>query len=440
METKKYKLLIKNAAQVVCVRTDDSEIACGPEEQGRVDVVAGPASVAVGVDGRIAAVGPDASVLATLGVDESAFAAVVDAAGGCVLPGLVDAHTHPVWAGDRVGEFALKLAGASYMEVHRQGGGIGSTVRATRAASEEALGALLRARADRMLAAGTTLAEAKSGYGLDTASELKLLRVLHRHNTASGHPLELVATLLGAHSVPEGTDAETQTRLIIDEMIPAVAAARARGEVGPEFCDVFHETGIFDQDQTRRILLAGRAHGLAPNFHGDELSHAGSAELAAEPGLAPRAISHLERVSDAGIAAMAAQRTVAVVLPTTAYLMRLDPPPVRRMIAAGVPVALGSDYNPNAHCLSMPATMNVACVLCHMTMPEALVAATLNAAASIGRARDYGSLQVGRYADCLILAAPRWEHIIYQIADPPITHVFKKGSLVFKAVEHPIIM
>ena len=439
METKKYKLLIKNAAQVVCVRTDRAELACGPEEQGRVDVIEGPASLAVGADGRIAAVGKDADVLAALGVDETAFGEVVDAAGGCVLPGLVDAHTHPVWSGDRVGEFAMKLAGATYMDVHRMGGGIGYTVRMTRAASEDELAALMRPRMDRMLAAGTTLAEAKSGYGLDTASELKLLRVLQRHST-SGHPLELVHNVLGAHSVPAGTDAETQTRLIVDEMLPAVAAAKARGEINPEFCDVFHEDGIFNQDQTRRILLAGRAAGLEPNFHGDELNHVGSAELAAEPALAPRAISHLERISDAGIQAMRTRPTVAVVLPTTAYLMRLQPPPVRRIIDAGVPVALGSDYNPNAHCLSMAATMNIACVLCHMTMPEALVAATLNAAASINRARDYGSLETGKYADCLILAAPRWEHLVYQIADPPITHVFKKGSLVFAAQKNPIIM
>jgi len=283
---------------------------------------------------------------------------------------------------------------------------------------------------DRMLAAGTTLAEAKSGYGLDTASELKLLRVLQRLSK-SGHPLELVHNLLGAHSVPEGTDAETQTRLIVEEMIPAVAAAKERGEINPEFVDVFHEDGIFDKDQTRRILVAGRGVGLDVNFHGDELNHVGSAELAGEPEVNARAVSHLERISDEGIQAMLHRPSIGVLLPTTAYLMRLQPPPARKMIEAGVPVALGSDYNPNAHCLSMAATMNYACVLCHMTMPEALVAATLNAAASINRAKDYGTLEVGKFGDCLILDAPRWEHIIYQIADPPISQVFKKGDLVF---------
>jgi len=422
--------LIKNAAQVVCVRNDGSEIACGPKEQGRVDVVTGPASLAVGNDGRIAAVGTDADVLKTLSVGEDAFEKVVDAKGGCVLPGLVDAHTHPVWSGDRVGEFALKLAGATYMEVHKMGGGIGYTVRMTRASPEDELETLLRERMDRMLAAGTTLAEAKSGYGLDTPSELKLLRVLQKLSK-SGHPLELVHNLLGAHSVPEGTDAETQTKLIINEMIPAVAAAKERGEINPEFVDVFHEDGIFDKDQTRLILLAGRKMGLDVNFHGDELNHVGSAELAGEPEVNARAVSHLERISDEGIQAMLKRPTVGVLLPTTAYLMRLTPPPARKMIEAGVPIALGSDYNPNAHCLSMPATMNYACVLCHMTMQEALVAATLNAAASINHAKDYGTLERGKFGDCIILNAPRWEHLIYQIADPPITHVFKKGDLVF---------
>jgi len=429
---KAYKLLIKNAAQVVCVRNDGSQIACGPKEQGRVDVVTGPASLAVGKDGRIAAVGTDADVLKTLGVGEDAFENVVNAKGGCVLPGLVDAHTHPVWSGDRVGEFALKLAGATYMEVHKMGGGIGYSVRMTRASPEEELETLLRARMDRMLAAGTTLAEAKSGYGLDTPNELKLLRVLQKLSK-SGHPLELVHNLLGAHSVPEGTDAESQTKLIVNEMIPAVAAAKERGEINPEFVDVFHEDGIFDKDQTRRILVAGRAVGLDVNFHGDELNHVGSAELAGEPEVNARAVSHLERISDEGIQAMLKRPTVGVLLPTTAYLMRLQPPPARKMIEAGVPIALGSDYNPNAHCLSMAATMNYACVLCHMTMQEALVASTLNAAASINRAKDYGTLERGKFGDCLILDAPRWEHIIYQIADPPITHVFKKGDLVFTA-------
>jgi len=332
-----------------------------------------------------------------------------------------------------VGEFALKLAGATYLEIHRAGGGISYTVNCTRSATEEELAVLLKARLDRMLRAGTTLAEAKSGYGLSTESELKQLRVLK--NVADGacpHPCETVHTLLGAHSVPAGTTAAAQTDLIINEMIPAVMEAKKRGEVRPEFVDVFHEEGIFDADQTRRILKAGRAAGLEPGFHGDELHDVGSGELAGEEGVEARSVSHLEKINPKGIAAMAKRPTVAVLLPTTAYLMRLAPPPARDLVAAGVPVALGSDYNPNAHCLAMGTVMNLACVLCHMTMEEALVAATLNAAAAVGRADSYGTLEVGKWGDVVVLDAPRWEHVIYQMSDTPIEMVIKKGDVVVK--------
>lgn len=432
-----FRLRIHNAGQIVCVRNSNDggssgssgQPAVGADAMRRVDVLSAaeegaPLQLVVGADGRIAALGTASAVDARVGRDAT-FGADVDARGGALLPGLADAHTHPVWSGDRVHEFALKLGGAGYMDVHRMGGGIGFTVRHTRASGEAELAGLLRRRLGRMLRCGTTLAEAKSGYGLDTATELKMLRVIH----ASSHAVELVGTFLGAHSVPAGTTAQAQAQLVAGEMTREVAAAMRRGEVSPTFVDVFHEEGVFDYDQTRAILAAGRdVAGLEPSFHGDELHHCRSAELAGDIGA--RAVSHLEMVSRDGIAALTRRPTFAVLLPTTAYLMRLKPPPARDLIAAGVPVALGTDFNPNAHCLSMPLTMNMACVLMHMSMEEALVASTLNAAAAIGRAEDYGTLEKGKWGDVLILDAPRWEHIAYELADPPITHVFKKGVLV----------
>ena len=419
-----YKLLIKNAKQVVMIRNDHAPCAT-KDEMKHVEVVTGSPDACLVIDneGRIAHITKTQAELPA----GATYAEEIDARQGCVLPGLVDPHSHPVWSGDRVHEFAMKLAGATYLDIHKAGGGIGFTVAHTRASSEAELSKLLNDRLDRMLRLGTTLSEAKTGYGLDTATELKMLRVIH----SARHPVELVATFLGAHSVPKGLTADEQTEILIGETIPAIKAAVAAGEVSPEFIDVFHESGIFEYDNTKRILEAGRSQlGLAINFHGDELHHVCSGELAGLIGA--RSVSHLEMVSDEGIAAMAKAGTAGVLLPSTAYLMRLAPPPARKLIEGGVPVALGSDFNPNAFCLSMPMTMNLGCVYLRMSMEEALVAATLNAAYAIKREKDYGSLEVGKFGDCIVLDAPRWEHIIYEMCDPPITHVIKKGSVVYR--------
>lgn len=434
-----YKLLIKNAKQIVTIRSDHAPYAV-KDEMKHVEVITGAPDACLAIDstGRIAHISSTYASLEShlLSINNNnnnnggkplTFTTTIDAQQGSVLPGFVDPHTHPVWSGDRVHEFAMKLAGATYLDIHRAGGGIGYTVERTRASSEAELLALFRERLDRMLRLGTTLCEAKSGYGLDTATELKMLRVIH----AAEHPVERVATFLGAHSVPKGTTADAQTRLLVEETIPALKAARDAGEIAPEIVDVFHEQGIFEYDNTKRILEAGRdALGLIIGFHGDELHHVRAAELAGL--LGARSVSHLEMVSDEGIAAMAAAATAAILLPSTAYLMRLAPPPARKLIEGGVPVALGSDFNPNAFCLSMPMTMNLGCVLLGMSMEEALVAGTLNAAYAINREKDYGTLEVGKFGDCLILDAPRWEHVIYEMCDPPITHVIKKGDIVYQ--------
>ncbi|KAI8511180.1 putative imidazolonepropionase [Branchiostoma belcheri] len=359
------------------------------------------------------------------------FDRVIDAAGMSILPGLIDGHTHPVWAGDRVHEFAMKLAGATYMEVHKAGGGINFTVEHTRRASEDELYTLFRDRLLRMVRAGTTLVECKSGYGLEVETEMKMLRVIQRAKREL--PIEISSTFCGAHSVPRGSTMEQATDDVINVQLPRLRELMKSGDLEVDNIDVFCEKGVFDVDSTRRILQAGVEAGLAINFHGDELHPMNSAELGAE--LKARAISHLEEISDAGIKAMADSGSVAVILPTTAYILRLTPPPARKMIDSGVVVALGSDFNPNAFCLSMPMTMHLACVNFRMSMNESLAAATINAAASLGRAETHGSLEVGKFGDLVIINAPRWEHLIYQLAghDHLIKYVVKKGEVIHSA-------
>eukprot|EP01104_Vermistella_antarctica_P018698 TRINITY_DN7023_c0_g1_i1.p1 TRINITY_DN7023_c0_g1~~TRINITY_DN7023_c0_g1_i1.p1 ORF type:complete len:431 (+),score=113.28 TRINITY_DN7023_c0_g1_i1:177-1469(+) len=421
-----YRLRLRNASQLVLVANSGElfKIGKGMDEV----VVIENGTVIVGNDGLIVDVGKEEN-LALKYPSSSLFARDIDCAGMSIVPGLCDAHTHPVWSGDRTHEFAMKLAGATYMEVHNAGGGIGFTVQKTRESSEEELEALLRDRVRRMSRQGTTLAEAKSGYGLECDAEMKLLRVIHCVGSDPHVPVELIASFLGAHSVPKGSDAASYTQDVIENQIPTMCRLRDEGVVSPKLVDVFLEKGVFNADQTRRILVAGRDAGLEINFHGDEINAMEAGELGGE--LSALAISHLERVTDRGIECMAVRPTFGVLLPTTAYVLRLTPPPARRMIEGGVPVALGSDFNPNAHCVSMPFVMNLACVTMKMTMNEALVAATLNAAGSMGASHSHGSIEVGKVGDFVVVAADKWEHLIYELVDPPIQCVVKRGEVVY---------
>jgi len=427
-EQKQYRMRVRGAAQVVQVCAGGERFLRG-KDAGSL-VVLQNATVVVDLQGEITAVGP-ADSEEMLAFEGCSFEQDIDGAGLCVLPGFVDGHTHPVWAGSRVEEFGMKLAGASYMEIHAKGGGIQRTVNATVGASEEDLLALLQGRLERALRHGTVLLEAKSGYGLTCEPEMKLLRVLHRASReldAAKVP-EIVSTYLGAHSVPPGVTSAEATRDIVDKQIPELVKQREAGLVSPANIDVFLEKGVFNREETREILAAGEKAGMALNFHGDEINPMQSGELAGE--MAALAVSHLERVSDDGIAAMALRPSFAVLLPTTAYILRLEPPPARKLIDGNVPVALGSDYNPNAHCISMPFVMHLACVLMHMTLNEALIAATLNSAASLGRSDTHGSIEKGKRGDLILLKAPQWEHIVYELVDPPILHVVKGGRVAY---------
>ncbi|PSN55823.1 putative imidazolonepropionase [Blattella germanica] len=421
------RLLIRSAARVVVITSKDVETLTGSSMR-QIEVLENDIAIAVDDQGIIAAIGRTNEVRSRWKDHE--FKEIIDATGQCVIPGLIDAHTHPVWAGDRVHEFAMKLAGASYLEIHEAGAGIYFTVEKTRETSEEELFESLKERLLKMLRAGTTTVEVKSGYGLDLEGELILLRVLERARQCL--PIELSITYCGAHAVPIGKTSSQATEDIIQKQIPTIKSLIEKGILSIENIDVFCEEGVFNVEQSKIILTAGKAIGLNINFHGDELNPMKSAEMGAQLGAV--AISHLEEVTKEGIKAMGTSGTIAVLLPTTAYIMKLKAPPARDFIEEGVPIALGSDFNPNAHCFAMPLVMNYACIKFGISMEEALVAATLNAAASLGRGKTHGAIQVGRVGDFVILNNQKWEHLIYQIGSHQdlIEYVVKRGEIVYK--------
>jgi len=332
----------------------------------------------------------------------------LDAAGRAVIPGLVDAHTHPVWLGDRGAEIGRRLAGVPYATIAAEGGGINATVRATRAGSDAALREAVTARLAVMLAHGTTTVEAKSGYGLTEKDELAALRLL-RSLASNARLPRIVPTLLAAHEIPPEfqNDRGEWIRLITERIVPAAAR-----EGLARYGDVFCEKGVFTVEESRRILEAARRAGLGLRVHADELALSGGARLAAELGAA--SADHLLFIEAGEIAALAAAGTVAVILPGTAWWMRSRRAPARALIEAGVPVAVASDANPGT-CFteSLAAVAVHACLDSSLTVEETLTGMTLNAAASLGLAEDVGSLEAGKSADLVLLDAPDDRHLIY---------------------------
>jgi len=349
-------------------------------------------------------------------------ARVIDAQGCTVVPGFVDPHTHLVFGGDRREELRRRLGGATYAEIAADGGGIVKTVAATRAASEHELIAGGRARLAEMLALGTTTAEAKSGYGLDLETELRMLRAIKV--LAAEQPIELTATFMGAHEVPveyRGRRAE-YVRLIVDDMIPAVARAGLA-----DWCDVFCETGVFTAAESQAILEAGLRHGLKPRIHADELGLSGGAAVAATVGA--RSADHLIFVDQPHARRMAESSVIATLLPAAAFFLKLGRfAPARMLINEGVAVALATDLNPGGgFTTSMPFVMSLACFGMNMTLEEALIAATLNAAASIDRAANIGSLEQGKQFDAVVINGALADLI--RVGPPVIRHVVKRGRL-----------
>ena len=375
--------------------------------------------------GRIVFAGTRDQFEAEVALDDPAD--VIDASDRVVMPGFVDCHTHLPFAGSREQEFARRLAGASYQEIAAAGGGIMSTVRATRAATDEELLDAVLQRMDRMLLEGTTTCEAKSGYGLTVADELRLLRVLARASEL--HPVDIVPTFLGAHTVPaEMKDRrDSYVRMVIEEMIPAVSAERIA-----EYCDVFCEKGAFTVEESRRILQAGSAAGLKPRLHADQLTSCGGAELAAELGAA--SADHLERASDDGLRSLARAGVTGVLLPGASFCMReAHWAPARRMIELGVAPALATDLNPGTcNTESMQLMLALACLKMDLGVEEAIVASTLNAAITIGRNETVGTLEPGRAADLIVLDVPSYLHLVYRPGINHVNTVVKKGATVVR--------
>ena len=390
------------------------------EEQGKIQILRD--AWVLMEDGMIAQVGTGPAPAA----DQT-----IDAQGHLVTPGLVDAHTHLIFGGWRQNELAMKLRGVPYLDILAQGGGILSTVRATRSAGQGALEDKARLALDEMLSFGTTTCEAKSGYGLDLDTELTQLRAIRALN--GSHPVDLVPTFLGAHALPEDykADRAAYIRLLCEEMIPAAAA-----EGLAEFCDVFCETGVFTAEESRTILEAGRRCGLAAKIHADEIDAIGGSRLAGELGAV--SAEHLIVCPPEGIAAMARGGTVACLLPCTSFYLGAAFAPARDMIAAGVPVALATDFNPGScPCLNMQLAMSLGCLKYRMTPEEVLTAVTLNGAAAIGRADRTGSVEPGKAGDLVVWNAPDLEYVCYRLGSN-LAGTVVKGGKIYRNEQGPV--
>jgi imidazolonepropionase len=414
-------LLIHSAKQLCVVPAQSG----GPQRGDQLGTLGIIENGAVAVKGgRIVAVGDSAALRAAYVTTET-----LDAGNSVVISGFVDPHTHLVWAGDRAAEFEQRIAGASYMDIMAAGGGINFTVRKVREASVDQLMAETRPRLDRMLALGTTTVEIKTGYGLDTATEIKQLDAIYRLDAT--HPIDIAATFMGAHAIPlEYTDrTDAYVDLVVNEMIPAVAAfAKEKGQ-SPPFNDVFCEEGVFDVVQTRRIFEAGLAVGMRPKIHADEFVALGGTRLAAEMGAV--SADHLVQTPPEDIRTLAHSSTIAVSLPCTPFgLAHQDYTPARQIIDAGGALALATDCNPGtAWSESMQFVIALACRYLKLTPGQALAAATLNAAHALGCGERFGSLEAGKQADILVLDVPDFRHLGYRFGDNLVKVVVKAGQV-----------
>ncbi|MCD4827974.1 MAG: imidazolonepropionase [Candidatus Cloacimonetes bacterium] len=414
----KVDLLIHNASELLTLA--GPQRARRGEEMSDLAIVAG-GSVAVDA-GLIIDVG-SASQLA----DRYHPLRTIDASGKVVMPGFVDPHTHPVFVHTRENEFEMRVQGKSYVEISQSGGGIRSSINAVREASEDELFELALRRVRRMICQGTTTLEAKSGYGLSTDSEMKMLRVIRRLDEAL--PIDIVPTFLGAHEFPVEfkDDHEAYISILCDEMLPAVSR-----EGLAEYCDIFTEAHVYSVEESRRVLNRAKELGLRIRMHADEIEPIGGAELAAEVGAV--SADHLGAASDEGIIAMRDAGVIAVLLPGTIFSLGLpNYARARDMIAAGLPVALATDYNPGScNCDSMSFIITLACLQMKMNVAEAITAATVNAAWSLDMGDKVGAIEVGKQADILVMDMPGYRFLPYHFGSSSVETVIKNGSLFVK--------
>jgi len=417
-------IIIANARQLLTLRSDAKGSPVRGERMKELGIVEDGGVAIEG--GKITQVGKSEDVLKEN--ELSPGGEFVDANGSVVGPGFVDCHTHLVFAGTRAREFEMRLQGLSYQEIAARGGGILSTVRASRAASNETLEAGGLSRLDKMLQVGTTTVEIKSGYGLSVDDEIRTLEVIARLRTL--HPMDIVATFLGAHEIPEEfrRDREAYVKLLTESMIPEVSRKRLA-----RFCDVFCEKGVFTVEESERILNCGKQNGLAPKIHAEEFSRSGGSVVAARVGAA--SADHLRCVEEADIDVLRDAGVIGVLLPGTSFSLALEQyAPARKMIDRGLPVALATDCNPGSSMTeSMQIVITLACVEMRMTAAEAITASTINAAFALGCGSECGSLEVGKKGDALILDMEDYRELPYHFGVSNVRHVIKNGRLVVRS-------
>ncbi len=409
-------LIIKNAKELLTLSSSfKDESRLGIIQNGTVAVK----------EGRIFWIGKTDELPGDFGLGPEGQ--VIDARGKVVMPGLIDSHTHLIFAGSRENGFEQRIEGHTYLEIAERGGGILSTVEATRKASFDELLSSGKRRHDRLLSKGVTTIEAKSGYGLSLEGELKILRVMKA--LQEDHPVDIVPTFLGAHTIPKEFKNERRRYmdLLTQEMIPEVAR-----EGLAEFCDVFCEEKAFHLEESREILETGKRYGLKPKIHADQLSPGGGAELAAEVGA--YSADHLEYVSQKGIERMAEKGVIAVLLPGASFFLSMKKyPPAREMIEKGVVVSLSTDLNPGSSMTeSLPLMMTMGCLFFRMTPKEVIQATTLHAARSMGREKEIGSLDTGKKADLILLDIPNYKYLPYHFGVDHVELVIKNGKIVYR--------
>lgn len=400
-------ILIRNAEEVVTLQ-GPSRPRCNQEMRDLA--VKTHCSIAI-KDSKIVDVGQNLHYQADI---------KIDASGKTVMPGFVDPHTHLVFGGSREFELDKKLQGLSYMEILKQGGGILYTVNRTRDASNDELKKQATARLNTMLAYGTTSCEAKTGYGLDTDTEIRMLKIQNELN--SEHPIDITSTFLGAHAIPPGSNADEYTEIVIDDMLPKTKNLAS-------FCDVFCEKDVFTPEQSERILDSAKSYGLRPKIHAEEIVNTGGASLAAKVG----AISadHLLRISSQGITDMAKAGVIGVLLPGTPFSLMMDEyAPAQKIIQGNVPVALATDLNPNCWTENMQFMIQLACLKMKMTPAEAITAATFNAACAIDQQQNIGSIEKGKQADILILNIKNHQMLPYHFGINHVETVIKHGKIL----------